>query len=155
MNKGKHNPDIVSIQKEAIRISKWLNAPVIPVSFSKKPYTTGWSKLSPEKSITTKNLMKFKPPYLNIGVVLGNGIVTIDCDDDDFQFEMLRLNPCLANTLISQGSLIGGNFWIRVEGECPGPQSLECFETDVGLRSANGVRWGIARYFPVTTPNLG
>lgn len=127
MNQPKHNRDCESIRELAVKISRWLKAPVTPVSSSKKPYCKNWPRLTPRKSITPTALSAFIGDFLNIGVVLGKWLITIDCDDDEFRHELLALNPCLSETLISQGSRVGCNFWLRIKGMCPGPKQLRIF----------------------------
>ena len=80
-----------------------------------------------------------EPEYLarlnhgaNIGVLLGNGKVTIDLDRDESVEPFLDLNPRLRGTLRSRRKR-GCNFWLRIKGKYPQP----CM-----LRRRGGKEWG-------------
>jgi Bifunctional DNA primase/polymerase, N-terminal len=78
----------------------------------KKPIRKGWQT-------TTLSQMQ-DPEYLaqlnhggNVGVLLGNGRVTIDLDHDEDVELFLNLNPRLRGTLRSRRKR-GCNFWLRI-----------------------------------------
>ena len=77
---------------------------------SKKPVIKGW------QSITLGRMQS--PEYLatldhdgNIGVLLGDGRITIDLDQDIAVDPFLNLNPKLRNTLTTR-RIRGCNFWL-------------------------------------------
>jgi hypothetical protein len=80
-----------------------------------------------------------EPEYLarlnhgrNIGVLLGNGRVTIDLDRDETVEPFLDLNPRLRETLRSRRKR-GCNLWLRIKGEYP---------KSCKLRARRGEEWG-------------
>lgn len=119
MNLPNQNPDVESTRREAVRLSKRLKVPVVPATSGKKIFSTGWTSMTPAKSRTPAALSKFKPGQLNIAIVQGNHLYSIDVDDEEFLSELLELNPWLHETLFSTGSGIGGNFWLKPIGPCP------------------------------------
>jgi phage/plasmid-associated DNA primase len=89
---------------------------------SKKPVIKGWQS-------TTLGQMQ-QPEYLaklnhdgNVGVLLGNGLITIDLDQDTAVEPFLNLNPKLRNTLRTR-RFRGCNFWLQIKGNCPKPCKL-------------------------------
>ncbi|MBE2203012.1 MAG: hypothetical protein IAE94_01550 [Chthoniobacterales bacterium] len=95
-------------------------AVLLPIPAGEKgPKVAGWQKLT---------LADMKPDYLaglnhgnNIGVLLGaasGGLVTIDCDSDEYLESFLSVNPGLREGLISKASR-GGNVWLRIKGTFP------------------------------------
>ena len=54
----------------------------------------------------------------NVGVLLGNGLVTIDLDRDKAVEPFLKRNPKLRETLRSRRKR-GCNIWVRINGEYP------------------------------------
>jgi len=68
----------------------------------------------------------------NIGVLLGNGRITIDLDCDENVEPFLKLNPRLGETLTSRRKR-GCNFWLRIKGDYP--KSCQ-------LRTRDGKEWG-------------
>lgn len=80
-----------------------------------------------------------EPEYLgrlnhggNIGVLLGNGRVSIDLDRDEDVETFLKLNPKLRDTLRSRRKR-GCNLWVRIRGTYP--RSFK-------LRTRAGEEWG-------------
>jgi hypothetical protein len=72
-----------------------------------------------------------EPEYLallnhggNIGVLLGNGLVTIDLDRDEAVEPFLCINPKLRETLTSR-RVRGCNFWVRIKGPYPHSHPLK------------------------------
>ena len=89
---------------------------------SKKPVIKGWQS-------TTLGQMQ-QPEYLaklnhdgNIGVLLRNGLVTIDLDRNKAVEPFLNLNPKLRNTLRTR-RVRGCNFWLQTKGNYPKPCKL-------------------------------
>src|SRR5262249_43112593 len=98
---------------------------------SKKPIRKGWQN-------TTLSRME-DPEYLaelnhgeNIGVLLGNGWVTIDLDRDQDVEAFLVLNPKLRETLCTR-RIRGCNFWLRIKGDC---------RPSCKLKTMTGEDWG-------------
>ena len=80
-----------------------------------------------------------EPEYLarlnrgeNIGVLLGNGLATIDLDCDENVESFLNLNPKLCETLRSRRKR-GCNFWVRIKGAYPKSSKL---------KTKSGKDWG-------------
>jgi hypothetical protein len=76
----------------------------------------------------------------NTGVLLGprgNGICTIDCDDDDTVKTMLRLNPRFKDTLQTRARR-GCNFWLRLQGDYPHTTKFKWGEWRAGDRNGGG-----------------
>jgi phage/plasmid-associated DNA primase len=89
----------------------------------KGPKITGWQHFTVEQ-------MK-QPEYLaqlnhdgNVGVLLGNGRVTIDIDQDRFVDAFLNLNPQLRHTLRTRRKR-GCNLWLWITGPYPEPCKLK------------------------------
>jgi hypothetical protein len=68
----------------------------------------------------------------NIGVLLGNGRVTIDLDRDENVEQFLNLNPTLRETLRSRRKR-RCNLWVRIKGAYP---------KSCKLRTRSGEEWG-------------
>jgi phage/plasmid-associated DNA primase len=68
----------------------------------------------------------------NIGVLLGNGLITIDLDCDETVEPFLNLNPKLRQTLRSRRKR-GCNFWLRIRGDYP---------RSCKLKTKSGEDWG-------------
>src|SRR5262245_39356113 len=71
----------------------------------------------------------------NIGVLLGNGLITIDLDRDEAVEPFLKLNPKLRETLRSRRKR-GCNFWLRIK---------EAYPTSCKLKDRSGRDWGELR----------
>ena len=90
---------------------------------NKKPVIKGWQ--------STKLSQMKDPEYLaqlnhggNIGVLLGNGLVTIDLDRDEAVEPFLCINPKLRETLRSR-RVRGCNLWVRIKGPYPHSHPLK------------------------------
>jgi phage/plasmid-associated DNA primase len=102
-------------------------------SKEKGPRLKEWQKLT---------LADMTPAYLqgiipdqNVGVVLGRasgGLVTIDCDSNEYLEEFLQFNPDLKSSLISKAQR-GGNIWLRMGSEYP---------VSSKIKTTNGMPWG-------------
>jgi phage/plasmid-associated DNA primase len=68
----------------------------------------------------------------NIGVLLGNGRITIDLDQDAAVEPFLNLNPTLRDTLKTR-RVRGCNLWLQIRGNYPRPCKL---------RTRSGEDWG-------------
>lgn len=104
---------------------------------SKKPVIKGW------QSITLGRMQS--PEYLatldhdrNIGVLLGDGRITIDLDQDIAVEPFLNLNPKLRNTLTTR-RIRGCNFWLRSKGIIQRPASLGPGAVKIGVSGARMV----------------
>jgi putative DNA primase/helicase len=88
----------------------------------KKPVRKNWQK-------TTLSQMQ-DPEYIdelsrgNIGVLLGNGLITIDLDRNEAVEPFLNLNPKLRGTLRTR-RVRGCNFWVRIKGGYPASCKLK------------------------------
>ncbi len=75
------------------------------------------------------------PSYLqrlnngNIGVLTGNGLCTLDIDDDEEAKNFFLLNPQLANVLRTS-RVRGCNVWLRIQGEHPASGKLRSRSDD-------------------------
>jgi P4 family phage/plasmid primase-like protien len=67
----------------------------------------------------------------------GNGICTLDLDDDKAVDEFLALNPKLVGTLRTRGAR-GCNLWFRINGPIPKSGPLLCDDKQVGEWRADG-----------------
>ena len=89
----------------------------------KGPTYDEWAKTTYEETLTSsyQNLLE---SYSASGILLGvtDDLCAIDCDTEAFMDEMIRLNPCLASTLISVGER-AGQIWLYVTG--PRPHKIE------------------------------
>ena len=79
----------------------------------------------------------------------GNGICTLDCDDDDAADAVLRQNPWLENTLRTRGAR-GCNFWLRITGDIPKSCQVSLAGKIVGEWRADGNATKIAGVHPET-----
>ena len=112
------------MQNESVlsRLYRLLGADAILIPIpagQKKPKRRRWEQTTLEQSLSPEWQAELLAG--NIGVLLGmrgNGIVTIDCDSEDFAVEMLALNPCFIRALQSSGSR-GRNFWLHCQGDFP------------------------------------
>lgn len=122
------NHDLVSELRELIGSEVVL----LPIPSGRKgPIIEGWQHFTSEK-------MK-EPEYLaqlnhggNIGVLLGNGLVTTDLDQDTAVGAFLNLNPRLRETLRTR-RVRGCNLWVRITGKYP--ESCK-------LKTRSGGDWG-------------
>ena len=114
------------------------NVVLLPIKRgSKRPHSQGWQHFTPER-------MK-DPGYLsalnhggNIGVLLGNGLVTIDLDCDEAVEPFLALNPKLRQTLRTKRKR-GCNLWARINGAYPKSGKLKTGSgADIGEWRADG-----------------
>ena len=83
----------------------------------KGPKIKGWQRFTSEKMKEAEYLAELNHNG-NIGVLLGNGLVTIDLDKDKFVEPFLNLNPMLRHTLRSRRKR-GCNLWLRITGPYP------------------------------------
>jgi hypothetical protein len=82
----------------------------------KAPLIAGWQTLSFEytQSPSYQNELGSHP---NTGVLLGDGLVAIDFDDDSGVEEFFNLNPSLTNeTLVTKGAR-GAQVWLQMEDD--------------------------------------
>ena len=94
------------------------DAVLLPIPRGRKgPKANGWQQFTTER-------MK-QPEYRaelnhggNIGVLLGNGLITIDLDHDKAVEPFLNLNPKLRETLTTRRAR-GCNLWVRIKGDYP------------------------------------
>jgi hypothetical protein len=104
----------------------------------KRPDWTGWE--------TTTFEQTQKPDYQrrlyeairrggNIGVLLGNGLVSVDADGDDEAQEFDGLNPEFSGTLQSKG-FRGRQYWLQLTGQYPVDKAF------YPLKSNDGKKWG-------------
>lgn len=85
---------------------------------TKRPIRDGWQKLTIEDM--TAQYLDGLNSGCNIGVSLGavsRNLITIDFDTEERWQQMLALNPCFADTLLTHGNR-GGNIWLYMEGGC-------------------------------------
>jgi putative DNA primase/helicase len=83
----------------------------------KGPRIKGWQSFTPDRMQDPKYLAKLNG-QCNIGVLLGNGRVTIDLDRDEDVEPFLALNPKLRDTLRTK-RVRGCNLWARIKGKYP------------------------------------
>jgi putative DNA primase/helicase len=108
---------------------------LIPVPYGqKKPIFDGWQATSLAKMDDPEYLANLNSGS-NIGVLLGNGLVTIDIDLDEAVGAFLRANPKLQPSLRTRRKR-GCNIWFELEGECPGSHKL---------KTKDGKDWGEIR----------
>jgi hypothetical protein len=104
---------------------------------TKKPDWQDWQRTTFEQTQTPQyqeRLMSAIKRGGNVGVLLGDGLVSIDIDDDDRVEEFVSvLNPQFAETLQSRGYR-GRNIWLRIEGEYP--------QQVYKLKTKDGKAWG-------------
>jgi uncharacterized protein DUF5906/bifunctional DNA primase/polymerase-like protein len=91
----------------------------------------GWQTFTAEKMQEPEYLARLNHDS-NIGVLLGNGRVTIDQDRDETVEPFLKLNPRLRETLRSRRKR-GCNFWLRIKGDYP---------KSCKLKTRSGKDWG-------------
>jgi bifunctional DNA primase/polymerase-like protein len=91
----------------------------------------GWQTFTIERMNQPEYLARLNHGA-NIGVLLGNGRVTIDLDRDENVEPFLKLNPKLRGTLRSRRKR-GCNLWVRIRGEYP---------KSCKLKTSNGEDWG-------------
>jgi hypothetical protein len=113
----------LSIGDIAQKYSNWLKAPVVPANPQKRICAKGWTTFTPAQSIKPGALILFGRSYCNIGIVLGNGLASIDWDIDELADEFQDLNPWTNDTLVSRANR-GANFWIRPAGNVPKSSDL-------------------------------
>src|SRR4029453_9269148 len=91
----------------------------------------GWENFTAAKMQEPEYLVRLNHGA-NIGVLLGNGRVTIDLDCDENVEPFLKLNPRLGETLTSRRKR-GCNLWLRIKGDYP---------KSCKLRTRDGKEWG-------------
>jgi len=91
----------------------------------------GWHTFTPANMQQQEYLARLNHGG-NIGVLLGNGRVTIDLDRDENVEQFLNLNPTLRETLRSRRKR-GCNLWVRIKGAYP---------KSCKLRTRSGEEWG-------------
>lgn len=104
----------------------------------------GWQAFTAERMQNSEYLARLNH-NANIGVLLGNGRVTIDLDCDETVEPFLKLNPKLRDTLRSRRKR-GCNFWLRIKGDYPRSCKLK---TRSGEDWASGARMEIRPSFMV------
>jgi phage/plasmid-associated DNA primase len=94
------------------------DAVLLPIPCGEKgPRIKGWQSFTPDRMQDPKYLAKLNG-QCNIGVLLGNGRVTIDLDRDEDVEPFLALNPKLRDTLRTK-RVRGCNLWARIKGKYP------------------------------------
>jgi Bifunctional DNA primase/polymerase, N-terminal len=86
---------------------------------TKIPVRKAWQKLTVQ-DMTPDYLMGLNSGC-NVAVSLGaasRNLITIDFDTEQRWQQMLALNPCFADTLLTQGDR-GGNIWLYMDGDFP------------------------------------
>jgi hypothetical protein len=97
---------------------------------------TGWQHTTYEDTQTPSYQSELVAVFErggNLGVLLGNGLSTVDIDSDQYVDEFLALNPALSDTLRSRGAR-GCQIWIHPIGEYP----KKIFK----LKKADGTNFG-------------
>lgn len=108
-------PTDTSVNSTATNLLKLLGRSVlldIPTG-EKRPSRQGWQTITLEEALTDKYLASLTR---NIGVATGDasgGLISIDCDGDEFFDALLAANPKFQDTLQSRGAR-GGNIWLRI-----------------------------------------
>jgi hypothetical protein len=118
---------------------------------TKKPDWTGWQQTTFEQTQTPEYQARLIAAITrggNIGVLLINGLVSIDIDADKLVDEFLAINPELDDTLQSKG-VRGRNIWLQLTGEYPREQAYYC------LKTASGEKWGEFRCYRSQTVIFG
>jgi replicative DNA helicase len=123
----------------------WLGnkAILLPIPLGEKdPGGTGWKawqKTTFEQTQATEyqaRLLAAAARGGNIGVLLTDGLVSIDADGDQQVADFLALNAELdGGTLQSRGAR-GRNIWLQLTGDYPHDQAYYC------LKTASGEKWG-------------
>jgi phage/plasmid-associated DNA primase len=101
---------------------------------TKKPAVKAWQSTNLSQMEDPKYLARLNHGG-NIGVLLGNGLITIDLDRDQDVEPFLCLNPKLRDTLRTRRAR-GCNFWLRIKGRCP---------ESTKLKTRSGDDWGEIR----------
>lgn len=83
----------------------------------------GWQTFTPARTQEPEYLARLNHGA-NIGVLLGNGRITIDLDRDEDVEPFLKLNPKLRDTLRSRRKR-GCNLWVRIKGVYPKSSKLK------------------------------
>jgi hypothetical protein len=102
----------------------WLGprAVLLPIPLGTKiPDWKGWQQTTFEQTQTPEyraRLIEALRRGGNLGVLLGEGLISIDVDDDAGVDEFLALNSELTGTLQSKGCR-GRNIWLHMDGEYP------------------------------------
>ena len=91
----------------------------------------GWQNFTTARMHDSEYLVRLNHGS-NIGVLLGNGRVTIDLDRDQSVEPFLNLNPRLRETLRSRRKR-GCNLWLRIKGKYP---------KSCKLKTRSGEDWG-------------
>jgi len=101
---------------------------------TKAPKFRGWQRQTVEHMRDARYVANLNSGH-NLGVLVGapsGGVCSIDIDDDASVEPFLTLNPQLRATLFTRGKR-GGNLWVKIRGEYPGPNKLE---------TRDGKAWG-------------
>jgi hypothetical protein len=94
------------------------DAVLLPIPRGHKgPKIKGWQHFTGERMQQPEYLAQLNHDT-NIGVLLGNGLVTIDFDQDKAIEPFLNLNPKLRQTLRTRRKR-GCNLWLRIKGYYP------------------------------------
>ena len=106
--------------------------PLVAVPYGRKgPVNEGWQHTPLSKMEDPTYLAKLNG-QVNIGVLLGDGLCTIDIDDNKYVKPFLSLNPKLRKTLRTCRRR-GCNLWIRIKGNYP---------PACKLKTKDGKDWG-------------
>ncbi|MGH8094041.1 MAG: bifunctional DNA primase/polymerase, partial [Chthoniobacterales bacterium] len=82
-----------------------------------------WHRFTPDRMRDPEYLAQLDHGG-NIGVLLGNGLITIDLDRDEAVEPFLNLNPQLRETLRTK-RVRGCNLWLRIKGAYPKSAKLK------------------------------
>ena len=102
------------------RVEQLLARPVLlPINSGEKaPWIPGWQNTSPALMMDPEYRQKLENSG-NIGVLLRDGLVAIDFDDDDSAENFFEQNPSLRHgTLITRGAR-GCQVWLNMDGNYP------------------------------------
>ncbi len=119
------------------RIQRLLGDQVVVVWMArgtKAPKFRGWQRQTIEHMRDERYVANLNSGH-NLGVLVGapsGGVCSIDIDDDASVEPFLALNPQLRGALFTRGKR-GGNLWVKIRGQYPGPQKLE---------TRDGKAWG-------------
>jgi phage/plasmid-associated DNA primase len=119
------------------RIQRLLGEQVVVIWMqrgTKAPKFRGWQNVPVEHMRDAGYVANLNSGH-NLGVLVGapsGGVCSIDIDDDASVEPFLALNPQLRATLFTRGKR-GGNLWVKIRGEYPGPNKLE---------TRDGKAWG-------------
>lgn len=105
----------------------------------KGPLVIAWQKLTLAQ-MTPEHVRQCERPEYRMGVGLGRqsfGLCGLDCDDDGFLAEILRLNPALARTLTTACNR-GATLWLRFTDPWPANKPLFWHGNKVGEWRATG-----------------